>query len=101
MKEIISIFIFLVFSASPKAQNKLFGEFKYHTENNEPLAFNYILGLNCDKTFKMFDSVTNSTVIGTWDIKNNNELILSIDSTKLKSEISIQKRKWKYVIKNE
>ena len=80
---------------------KLFGEYKYCTENSEKLAFNYMLDLNCNMTFTMFDSATNSTVIGTWHIKKEKELILSIDSTKLKSEISTKKRKWEYTIKND
>jgi hypothetical protein len=100
MKEILSIFIFLIFPCSPKAQTNFFGEFKYHTENSESLAFNYILDLNCDKTFRMTDSATNSKVLGFWFIKNSKELILSIDSTKLKSDISTKKRKWVYIIKN-
>jgi len=101
MKEITSILILLSSFGPLKAQMKLFGAYKYCTENSEKLAFNYVLDLNCNMTFKMFDSATNSTVIGTWNIKKEKELILSIDSTKLKSEISTKKRKWEYTIKND
>ncbi len=98
MKAITSIIILLAPLLSLKAQTKLFGKFKYCTDNKEHLAFNYVLDLNCDKTFIMHDSATSSTVIGTWNLRNDKELILSIDTTKLKSEISTKQREWKYIV---
>lgn len=101
MKGSIAVLALSVFFISLKAQLKLPGRFKYITEQNDSLAFNYVLDLNCDKTFKMFDSASTSTVTGTWYLKKEQEVILSIDTTKLRSEVSNKKRKWKYLIKND
>lgn len=101
MKGFIAVLALSFFFISLKAQLKLPGRFKYFTEKNDSLAFSYILDLNCDKTFKMFDSASNSTVTGTWYLEKDQEVIMSIDTTKLRSEVSNKKRKWKYLVKND
>jgi hypothetical protein len=90
----------LAFLSSNKAQTELFGQYKYFTANNETLRYNYTLNLNCDKTFLIKDSTTNSSATGTWKVKDDQTLILQIDSITFKAKKSGGNRRIKYFIKD-
>jgi len=82
------------------AQSKIQGQYKYFTEINEKLSFNQTLSLNCNKTFVIEDSTTNSIGKGTWKVKKDTTLILSIDSIVFQNSKSSKKMRLKYLIRN-
>jgi hypothetical protein len=97
---ILSILILLIFCTSAIAQTDLPGKYKNHRENDGKLDFNYILLLNCDKTFMEADSLTGAIVWGSWTVRANKKLILFTDSIIIKSKISTKSSKGKYFIKD-
>ena len=98
----------LAFFSSIRAQSELGGEYNYYTANDEKLPFNYKLILNCDKTFYMEDTIflkKDSSMIGilkgSWIIKKDTILELSVDSIISHSKFTGNLQKMRYFIRND
>jgi hypothetical protein len=100
MKRNLLTLLLWCFYLTIDAQSSIQGQYKYFTDNIEKLPFNYTLSLNCDKTFIIQDSTTNSIGTGTWKIKKDTTLILSIHSTGLQNSKSSKKMRLTYFIQN-
>jgi hypothetical protein len=100
MKRNLLTLLLLCFVLTVKAQSEVPGQYKYVTENNEKLPFNFTLSLNCNKTFVIEDSTTNSIGKGTWKVKKDTTLILSINYTIFRQSESSKKMRLTYFIRN-
>jgi hypothetical protein len=100
MKRNLLTLLLLCFVLTVKAQSEVPGQYKYVTENNEKLPFNFTLSLNWNKTFVIEDSTTNSIGKGTWKVKKDTTLILSINYTIFRQSESSKKMRLTYFIRN-
>ncbi len=79
-KRNLTILLLLCFYLTANAQSEVSGIYKYVSEKNERLPYNFTLSLNCNNTFIIDDSTTNSIGKGTWKVKNDTTLELSISN---------------------
>lgn len=100
MKRNFLTLLLLCFVLTVKAQSEVPGQYKYVTGNNEKLLFSYTLNLNCNNTFVIEDSTTNSIGKGTWKVKKDTTLELSVDYTIFQQKESLKKIRLTYFIRN-
>ena len=96
--KLIFLFLSLAFHKLTFSQDSIFGTYELKSSFPDYMLNGTILKLNCDYTYTCSDSIAKQW--GTWKVKENESLILSIDTLQANGKTERSKAKVYYIIIN-